>query len=64
MTPRTTELFIIATTAIVVLYDVVARTLGGVECTISVVLAEAGDRYPVIVGAAGLVFAHIWWPSR
>lgn len=57
-----TDRVLIATVVGLCLYDVAARVFGGNEATISARLQLHGHRWPIIVGAIGLIIGHIFWP--
>jgi hypothetical protein len=63
MTPKQlTVTVIVATTAIIIGYDVWAVLAGGVESTISAVIFNASMRFPLIPFAFGVLAGHFWFP--
>lgn len=56
--------FIVATTIVVILFDVFMKFYAGDHATISVVLYEEACRHPSIAVAIGIVVGHIFWPTR
>jgi hypothetical protein len=60
--PALTDRVILAAVVLLILYNVVAGTLGGGAATISARMQHLGYRFPIVVGAAFGVLCHWWWP--
>jgi hypothetical protein len=60
MTP--TQILLVATVVIWVAYDVFAAIRWGAMQTISVVLWQLAQKYPVIPLAVGALIGHLWIP--
>ena len=59
-----TYALIIGATVVIILYDVAARIFGGNDATVSAVIYDASQMWPVIAFAFGFVCGHWFWPVR
>lgn len=63
-TYEVTELLILATIAVWVLWDVIALKRGGVEATESRIIYRWASRYPGFVFAVGCLMGHFFFVQR
>jgi hypothetical protein len=61
---RNTRYFMIGSVLAVVLYDIVAVLLGGVEATISRQVYYASVSWPILPVAVGVLIGHLFWPQK
>lgn len=61
---RLTQMIMVTTVVLLVLYDVVARVFGGNDATISYQLMEASKKWPIIPAAIGLLVGHWFWQIK
>ncbi len=61
---RATVFFVVAVTVVVVLYDVAAVLMGGVDATVSRVLLTESGRHPWIPFLFGVLCGHLFFPQR
>lgn len=59
-----TEILLVVVVVFLLIYDGLAVLLIGFDATISVVVLEWSQRYPVIPFLCGVVAGHFWWPQR
>lgn len=63
-TRKTTAILIAAAVIIIGGYDIYAFITGGVESTISMVMATTSYHHPVLSWCGGILTAHFFWPGR
>lgn len=59
-----TALILIAVTAALIVWDIVAIAVGGVEATISDVMLTWIQEHPVVPFLLGICCGHWCWPQR
>lgn len=59
-----TQILMILTVVLWILYDILAYILYGKQFTLSVQMQEAADRHTEIAIFVGAVFAHWFWNVR
>lgn len=64
MIKKITAGVIIGVTVVVIVYDVWAASIGGIESTISLVLWENAKLYPIIPFAFGGLMGHLFFPAK
>lgn len=61
---KTTKIILAVIIIGLVLYDILAISLGGVEATISYITLIYSKECPVIPFAVGFVSGHLFWPQK
>ena len=60
----TTQWFLLALLAAVTLYDIIAAKTLGEGATVSVIVADASSKYPIIAFAIGVLAGHVFWEMK
>jgi hypothetical protein len=56
--------FLVVVLFVVVIYDTIAIMSGGRYNTVSSVVMDWSETYPIIPLAAGILLGHLFWPQR
>lgn len=57
-----TEIFVIAVTLVIIIYDIYAYKKGGAQLTVSLVIKRWAMKYPWIILIWGVLAGHFFWP--